>query len=128
MTKYYFNCHTKKSTKIQLGEIYDIFSPCVFIFSPLGYACSTFTDGVLGVKYGKGNQTIFFRLDTIFFVTVSAYFNWGKIIMIFFPPVSLFFPSKAMQLLFYFHRRCNGRKCGKREIKSYFPRWTQSFL
>jgi hypothetical protein len=31
---YYFNCHTKKSTKIKLGEntVNDIFSPCVFIF------------------------------------------------------------------------------------------------
>ncbi len=32
------------------GKIYDIFSPCVFIFSLLGHAinCSTFTGGVLG--------------------------------------------------------------------------------
>ncbi len=35
---YNFNCRSKKSTKIQLAEIYDIFSPCVFIFSPLGHA------------------------------------------------------------------------------------------
>ncbi len=35
---YYFNCNAKKCTKIQLGEIYDIFSPSVFIFSPLGHA------------------------------------------------------------------------------------------
>jgi hypothetical protein len=35
---YYFNCHTKKCTKIQLGKIYEIFSPSVFIFSLLGHA------------------------------------------------------------------------------------------
>ncbi len=36
---YYFNCRAKKSTKIKLGKIYDI-------FPPLSY-------GILGGKYGK---------------------------------------------------------------------------
>jgi hypothetical protein len=35
---YYFNCHAKKCTKSNWGKIYDIFSPSVFIFSPLGHA------------------------------------------------------------------------------------------
>ncbi len=35
---YYFNCCAKKSTNIQLGENIWYFSPCVFIFSPLGHA------------------------------------------------------------------------------------------
>ena len=34
---YYFNFHTKKSTKINWGKIYDIFSPWVFIFFLLGH-------------------------------------------------------------------------------------------
>jgi hypothetical protein len=34
---HYFNCRTKKSTKIQRGEIYDIFPLCLY-FSPLDNA------------------------------------------------------------------------------------------
>ena len=47
---YYFNYYTKRAQKSNWGKIYDIFSPCVFIFSP--FNCS-FTDNVLGGKYGK---------------------------------------------------------------------------
>ncbi len=100
---YYFNCRAKKSTKIQLGEniwyffplclywkIYDIFSPCVFIFSPLGHAIIVLLSQT--VYGGKICQIIFSRWTQSFFVTVSAYSNWGKIYDIFSPCVFIFPP------------------------------------
>ena len=51
---YYFNCHAKKSTKIQRGENIWNFFPLSLYFFPLRPCnnCS-FTDDVLGGKYGK---------------------------------------------------------------------------
>ncbi len=59
---YYFSCLTKKSTKIHLGENIWYYSPCAFIFSPLGHAI---------------------------IVLLSQAVYWGKI---FFPSVSMFSP------------------------------------
>ncbi len=86
-----------------------IFFPLCLYFFPLRPCnnCSTFTDGVLGGKYGKREiKSYFSRWTQSFFVTVSAYSNWGKIydifspVSLFFLPVSLFFPSQVMQLIF----------------------------
>jgi hypothetical protein len=90
------------------GGKYMIFFPLCLYFFPLGHAIiSTFTDGVLGENMARGKSNHIFPAGHIlFFVTVSGYFNWGKIYDIFspcvfifppvssfFPPVSLFFPS-----------------------------------
>ncbi len=113
---YYFNCHAKKCTKIQLGKIYDIFSPRVLIFFPLR-PCnhfSTLTDCVLGEKYCKREiKSYLSRWTQFFFVSISelSISNGGKYMIffppdfifppvsLFFPPVSSFFPSLAMQLI-----------------------------
>ncbi len=42
----------KRAQKSNWGKIYDIFSPCVFVPLRPCNNCSTFTDGVLGGKYG----------------------------------------------------------------------------
>jgi hypothetical protein len=92
---YYFNCHAKKCTKIQLGKIYDIFSPSVFIFFPLGHAIIVLlSQTVYGGKIlQEGNQIIFFPLYTIFFVTVSELsISTGGKYMIFFPLCLYFCP------------------------------------
>jgi hypothetical protein len=81
---YYFNCHTKKSTKIQLGEIYDI-RPC--------NNSSTFTV-YWGENMTRGKSHHIFPVGhNLFFVTVSAYFNWGKLYD-FFPLCLYFFPPR----------------------------------
>ncbi len=70
-----------------------IFFPLCLYFSPLRPCnnCSTFTDGVQGGKYGKRESKSYFsRWTQSFFVTVSAYSNWGKIYDIFSPCVFLF--------------------------------------
>jgi len=60
-----------------------IFFHLVFLFFPYALCnnCSTFTDGVLGGKYGKMEIKSYFPR---FFVILSAYFTRGKY-MIFFP-------------------------------------------
>jgi hypothetical protein len=99
---YYFNCHAKKCTKIQLGEnIWYFFSQCLYFF-PLR-PCnnfSTLTDCVLGGKYCKREiKSYFSRWTQSFFVTISelSISTGGKYMIFFppvfiFPPVSLFFP------------------------------------
>jgi hypothetical protein len=85
---YYFNCHAKKSTKIQLCQCLN--------FSPLGHAIIVLLSQTVhwgeNIAREKSNH-IFPAGHKSFFCdsTLSAYFNWGKH-MIFFPPVSLFFP------------------------------------
>ncbi len=93
---YYFNCHAKKCTKIQLGEnIWYFFSQCLYFF-PLR-PCnnfSTLTDCVLGGKYCKREIKSYFpRWTQSFFVTISELSNsTGGKCMIFFPPVFIFPP------------------------------------
>jgi hypothetical protein len=64
---YYFNCLTKKSTKIQQGKIYDIFSPCVFIISPLGNAIIVLLSQTVywgeNMARGKSNHKIIGSLE-----------------------------------------------------------------
>jgi hypothetical protein len=83
----------KKAQKSNWGKIYDIFSPCIFIFSPLSHAIIVLLSQTVywGEKYGKRKiKSYFSRWTQSFFVTVSAYFNWGKIYDIFFPCVFIF--------------------------------------
>ncbi len=79
---YYFNCHAKKCTKIQLGEN-------IWYFFPLR-PCnnfSTLTDCVLGGKYCKREiKSYFSRWTQSFFVTISELsISTGGKYMIFFP-------------------------------------------
>jgi hypothetical protein len=70
-----------------------MFFPLCLYFFPLRPCnnSSTFTDGVLGGKYGKREIKSYFSLWTqSFFGTVSAYSNWGKIYDIFSPCVFIF--------------------------------------
>ncbi len=118
---YYFNCRSKKSTKIQLGENIRYFFPLCLYFFPLRSCnnCSTYTDGVLRGKYYKREiKSYFSRWTQSFFVTVSAYFNWGIIYDIF-PPVSLFFPLRPCNNCSTFTDSVLGVKYRKRDIKSY---------
>jgi len=101
----------KRAKKSNCWKIYDIFPPCVFIFSPLGHAIIFLLSQT--VYWGKirqeGNPIIFFPLDTIFFWQyLRTYFNWGKIYDIFsllclyFFPLCLYFfpfPSHAIIVL-----------------------------
>ena len=110
---YYFNCHAKKCTKSNWGKIYDIFSPSVFIFSPLGHAIIVLLSQTVywgeNIARGKSNH-IFPAEHNLFCDSIWAeYFNWGKIYDIFSPsvfifaPVSLFFP---LCLHFFSPRPC----------------------
>ncbi len=97
MPKYYFNCHTKKSTKIQLGKNKWYFFPLCLYFSPLRLCnnCSTFTDGVLGGKYGKREIKSYFSR---FCCDSICVFQPGENIWYFFP-LRLYFSS----CVFIFH-------------------------
>ena len=93
---YYFNCHAKKCTKSNWGKIYDIFSPSVFIFSPLGHAIIVLLSQTVywGGKYCKKEiKSYLSRWTQSFFVTVSELsISTGGKYIIFFPPLSLFLP------------------------------------
>jgi hypothetical protein len=56
----------KRAQKSNLGKIYDIFSPCVFIFSPLGHAIILlFSQTVYwggNMARGKSNNTMFHKI------------------------------------------------------------------
>ena len=93
---HYFNCHAKKCTKSNWGKIYDIFSPSVFIFSPLGHAIIVLLSQTVywgeNIARRKSNH-IFPAEHNLFFVTVSELsISTGGKYMIFFPPLSLFLP------------------------------------
>ncbi len=93
---YYFSCHAKKCTKIQLGEnIWYFFSQCLYFF-PLRPCnnCSTLTDCVLGGKYCKREiKSYFSRWTLSFFVTVSELsISTGENIWYFFPLCLYFCP------------------------------------
>ncbi len=93
---YYFNCHAKKCTKIQLGEnIWYFFSQCPYFF-PLRPCnnCSTLTNCVLGGKYCKREiKSYFSRWTQSFFWTVfELSISAGGKYIIFFSPLSLFLP------------------------------------
>ena len=123
---YYFNCHAKKCTKSNWGKIYDIFSPSVFIFSPLGHAIIFLLSQT--VYWGE----YFSRWTQSFFVTISELsISTGGKYMIFFPlslffpqrlyffPLCLhFFPPRPCNWLFYFRGRCTG---GKYSLSMFFP-------
>ncbi len=56
---YYFNCYTKRAQKSNWGKIYDNFSPCVFIFSPLGHAIIVLSQTMYwgeNIARGKSNH------------------------------------------------------------------------
>ncbi len=83
----------KRAQKSNWGEINDIFSPCVFIFTPLGHAIIVLLSQTLswGGNMARGKSDhIFPAGHNLFFVTVSAYSNWGKIYDIFSPCVFIF--------------------------------------
>ncbi len=72
---YYFNCHAKKCTKIQLGEnIWYFFSQCLYFF-PLRPCnnCTTLTDCVLGRKYCKREiKTFTYRRPTLYPLEIAV--------------------------------------------------------
>ncbi len=62
---YYFNCYIKRAQKSNWGKIYDIFSPCVFIFSPLGHAIIVLSQMMYwgeNMARGKSNHTMFNKI------------------------------------------------------------------
>jgi hypothetical protein len=62
---YYFNYYTKRAQKSNWGKIYDIFSPCVFIFSPLGHAIIVLSQTMYwgeNMARGKSNHTMFHKI------------------------------------------------------------------
>ena len=123
---YYFNCHAKKCTKIQLGEnIWYFFSQCLYFF-PLR-PCNNFSTVYWGENNARGKSNHIFPAEHNLFLWqfLSWVFQLGENIWYFFP-LSLFFP---LCLYFFLIRPCNncstfrdsviGGKYGKREIKSY---------
>jgi hypothetical protein len=56
----------KRAQKSNWGEIYDIFSPCVFIFSPLGHAIIVLLSQTVywgeNMAEGKANHTMFHKI------------------------------------------------------------------
>ena len=78
------------------GGKYMIFSPSVFIFSPLGHAIIVLLSQTVywGGKYCKREiKSYFSRWTQSFFVTVSELsISTGGNYIIFFPPLSLFLP------------------------------------
>jgi hypothetical protein len=59
---YYFNCYTNRAQKSNWGKINDIFSPCVFIFSPLDHAIIVLSQTMYwgeNMARGKSNHTMF---------------------------------------------------------------------
>ena len=81
---YYFNCHAKKCTKSNWGKIYDIFSPSVFIFSPLGHAIIVLSQTMYwgeNMARGKSNHTMFHKIME----NLEKNAGIGDIISYFFP-------------------------------------------
>jgi hypothetical protein len=80
---YYFNCHVKKSTKIQLGENIWFFPLCLY-FSPLGRAIIVLLSQTVywGKIWQEGNKIIhFIKL----WETWKKMLSIGDIITYFFP-------------------------------------------
>ena len=124
---YYFNCHAKKCTKSNWGKIYDIFSPSVFIFSPLGHAIIVLLSQTVywGENIARGKSNHIFPAEHHLFLWqyLSWVFQLGENIWyfspsvfifapvsLFFPPVSSFFPSYAMQWIVLLLRAVNWGK------------------
>ncbi len=92
---YYFNCHTKKSTKIKLGKNKWYFFPLCLYFFPLRPRnnCSTFTTVYWGGKFRKREiKSYFSRWITIFFCDGICVFQLGENIWYLFPSVFIFSP------------------------------------
>ncbi len=91
----------KRAQKSNQGKIYDIFSPCVFIFPLLDYAIIVLLSQTVyweeNMARGKSNH-----IFPAFFVIVSAYFNRGKIYDIFSPCAFIF-----LLCLYFSPRPCN---------------------
>jgi len=93
---YYFNCHAKKCTKIQLGEnIWYFFSQCLYFF-PLRPCnnCSTLTDCVLGENIARGKSNHIFPAEHNLFLWqyLSWVFQLGENIWYFFSLCLYFSP------------------------------------
>jgi hypothetical protein len=75
----------KRAQKSNWGKIYDIFSPCVFIFSPLGHAIIVLLSQTVykgeNMARGKSNHTMFQKL----WETWEKIQAIGDIILYFFP-------------------------------------------
>ena len=86
---YYFNCHAKSAQQSNWGKIYDIFSPSVFIFSPLGHAIIFLLSQTeyWGENIARGKSIHIFPAEhNLFCDNIWAeYINWGKIYDIFSP-------------------------------------------
>ncbi len=63
---YFFIVALKRAQLSKWGKIYDIFSPCVFIFSPLGHAIIVLLSQTVywgeNIARGKSNHTMFHEI------------------------------------------------------------------
>ena len=92
---YYFNCHAKKCTKIQLGENIWYFFSSDFIFSPLGHAIIFLLSQTVywgeNIARGKSNHIFPAEHNLFLWQYLSWVYQLGENIWYFFP-LSLFFP------------------------------------